>query len=233
MRVMPTVKFGDRFGIAFSGFGLDQHTLLEMCLELALQRDEKRGAIVTVPIGEAAWYDLGVVDLNLHLRVARQRGMPRFEQQVAVESKSGRHHPIQLEFQFLVVVGCVHGCPRFARLNLAHSEYDLGPFVEMLGQCRFESLAAATSIQLLVRFTPKSCRESRRPARPLCSQGFLSIHCLRPSRSADERRLERRSIPRLRENRVVFRVEMTPTRHRPRKTAPCLPYWVSISDKDL
>jgi len=67
MRVMPTVKFGDRFGIAFSGFGLDQHTLLEMCLELALQRDEERGAIVTVPIGEAAWYDLGVVDLNLHL----------------------------------------------------------------------------------------------------------------------------------------------------------------------
>src|SRR5271156_183783 len=136
MRVMPTVKFGDRFGIAFSGFGLDQRTLLEMCLELALQRDEERGAIVTVPIGEAAWYDLGVVDLNLHLRVARQRGIHRFEQQVAVESKSGRHHPIQLEFQFLVVVGCVHGCPRFAWLNLAHSEYDLGPFVEMLGHKR-------------------------------------------------------------------------------------------------
>ena len=73
---MPTVKFGDRFGIAFSGFGLDQHSLLEMCLELSLQRDEERGAIVTVPIGEAARYDLGIVDLNLHLRVARQRGSP-------------------------------------------------------------------------------------------------------------------------------------------------------------
>src|SRR5271156_5066991 len=132
MRIMPTVKFGDRFGIAF--FGIDQYTLLEMCLELALQRDEERGAIVTVPIGEAAWYDLGVVDLNLHLRVARQRGIHRIEQQVAVESKSSRHHPIQLEFQFLVVVGCVHGCPRFAWLNLAHSEYDLSSFVEMLDQ---------------------------------------------------------------------------------------------------
>ena len=81
MRVMPTVKFGDRFGIAFSGFGPDQNAFLEMCLELALQRDEERSAIVTMPIGEAARHDLGVVDLNLHLRVARQRGIHRIEQQ--------------------------------------------------------------------------------------------------------------------------------------------------------
>ena len=96
---MPTVKFGDRFGIAFSGFGLDQHTLLEMCLELALQRDEERSAIVTVPIGEAAWCDLGVVDLNLHLRVARQRGNLSYSRllganappSIAVNARDPRH----------------------------------------------------------------------------------------------------------------------------------------------
>src|SRR6185312_11125858 len=75
MRVMPAMKFGDRFGVAFSGFGLDQHTLLEMCFELALQRDEECSAIVTMPIGEAARHDLSIVDLNLYLRVARQRGI--------------------------------------------------------------------------------------------------------------------------------------------------------------
>src|ERR1700678_1167007 len=156
MRVMPTAKFGDRFGIAFSGFGLDQHSLLEMCLELTLQRDEERGAIVTVPIGEAAWYDLGVVDLDLHLRVAWQRGIHRLEQQVAVESKSGRHHPVQLEFQFFVVVGCVHGCPRFAWLNLAHAEYDLGPFVEMLGQCQMRPRAKSARLPLYPK--QQTCR---------------------------------------------------------------------------
>ena len=48
--VMPTVKFGNRFGIAFSGFGPDQNAFLEMCLELALQRDEERSAIVTIQL---------------------------------------------------------------------------------------------------------------------------------------------------------------------------------------
>src|SRR5262245_813126 len=70
MRVMPAVKFGDRFGVAFPGLGLHQHALLEMRFELTLQRDEERRSVVAVPVGEAAGYDLGVVDLHLHLRVA-------------------------------------------------------------------------------------------------------------------------------------------------------------------
>ena len=72
MRIMPAVEFGDRLGIAFAGLGLDQHAFLEMRLELALQRHEKRRAVVAMPIGEAARHDLGVVDLHLDLRVARQ-----------------------------------------------------------------------------------------------------------------------------------------------------------------
>ena len=56
MRVMAAMESGDRFGITFTGLGLDQHAFLEMRLELTLQRDEERR-----------------LDLHLHLQITRQR----------------------------------------------------------------------------------------------------------------------------------------------------------------
>ena len=105
MRVMAAMESGDRFGITFTGLGLDQHALLEMRLEYSLQRDEEGGAVVAVPVGEAAGHDLGIVDLHLHLRVARQRGVQRLQQQVAVKAVPRRHEAVELELEILVVVG--------------------------------------------------------------------------------------------------------------------------------
>jgi hypothetical protein len=41
------------------------------------------------------------------------------------------------------------------------------------GDVRFGSLAAAAQLNGGVRFTPKSCRDSRRPARPLWAMSGL------------------------------------------------------------
>jgi len=71
MRVMPTVEFGCRLGIALASFRSDQHAFLKMGLEDALQRNEKRCAIVTMPICVASRHDLGVLYLHLYLRIPR------------------------------------------------------------------------------------------------------------------------------------------------------------------
>jgi hypothetical protein len=70
---MAAMESGDRFGIKFTGLGVDQYAFLEMRLELTLQRDEERRAVMVMPVGEAARHDLGIVDLHFHLRITRQR----------------------------------------------------------------------------------------------------------------------------------------------------------------
>src|SRR6476661_5987190 len=57
-----------------------------------------------MPVGVAAGHDLGVVDLHLRLRIARQRGVQRVEQQIAVEAVTRRHDAVELELQLLVVL---------------------------------------------------------------------------------------------------------------------------------
>ena len=61
MGVMPTVEFSYRLGITLASVRLDQHAFLKVSLEDALQRHEKRRAIVTVPICVASRHNLGVV----------------------------------------------------------------------------------------------------------------------------------------------------------------------------
>src|ERR1700674_4769750 len=91
VRIVPAVELRDRLGIALAGLGLDQHAFLEVRLEQSLQRHEKRRAVVAMPVGVTARHDLGVVDLHLYLWIARQRGVERVEQQVAVEAMPRRH----------------------------------------------------------------------------------------------------------------------------------------------
>lgn len=105
MRVVPTMKFGDRLGITFAGFRPHQGALLEMCFEQSLQRYEKCRAVVAMPVGVTAGHDFGIVDLYFNLRVARQRRIKAIEKKVAMETMSGRHNALELELQILVVVG--------------------------------------------------------------------------------------------------------------------------------
>src|SRR5258706_7118270 len=71
VRVVSAVKLRDRLRVHVSGFGFDQDSFLEMGLEDALQHDKEGRAVMAVPVGVAAGRDLGVIDLNLDLRVAR------------------------------------------------------------------------------------------------------------------------------------------------------------------
>jgi len=110
------MEFGDRFGIAFAGLGLDQHAFLKVGLEQPLQRHEERRAVVAMPVGIAARHDLGIVDLHFNFGIARQRRIERVEQQITVEAVARRHEPRELEFQVLVVVElALHGCLRDGR----------------------------------------------------------------------------------------------------------------------
>src|SRR5690242_14590570 len=104
MRVMPAVEFGYRFGIALAGLRLYQHAFLKMRFEQTLQRHKKSCAVMTVPIGIAAWHDLGIVDLHLDLGIARQRTVERVQQQVAVEALTGRDNAIELKLETFIVV---------------------------------------------------------------------------------------------------------------------------------
>src|SRR5258705_3724115 len=64
MRIVPAMEFRDRLGIDLAGRGLHD-AVLEMSLELALQCDEERRAVVDMPICKAARHDLRAVDLHL------------------------------------------------------------------------------------------------------------------------------------------------------------------------
>ena len=70
MRVVPTMKFGDRLGITFASFRLHQNSLLEMRFEQSLQRYEKCRAVVAMPVGVSAGHDLVIGDLYIYLLVA-------------------------------------------------------------------------------------------------------------------------------------------------------------------
>ena len=105
MRIVPTMKFGDRLGITVASFRLHQNALLEMSFEQSLQRYEKCRAVVAMPVGVSAGHDFGIVDLYLYLRVARQRRIKAIEKKVAMETMSRRHNAVELELQTLVVVG--------------------------------------------------------------------------------------------------------------------------------
>jgi len=105
MRIVPTMKIGDRLGITFASFRLHQNALLEMSLEQSLQRYEKCRAVVAMPVGISAGHDFGIVDLYFYLRVARQRRIEGIEKKVAMETMSRRHNAVELELQILVVVG--------------------------------------------------------------------------------------------------------------------------------
>src|SRR6188768_3353979 len=97
MRIVPTMKFGDRLEITFASFRLHQNALLEMRFEQSLQRYEKCRAVVAMPVGESAGHDFGIIDLHFYLRVARQRGIKTIEKKVAMETMAGRHDALELE----------------------------------------------------------------------------------------------------------------------------------------
>src|SRR5436309_15836611 len=112
MRIVPAMELRDRLRIDIAGPGLHQYALFEMRLELALQRDEERRAVVTMPVGVAARHDLGVVDLHFDLRVPWDRGVELVEQQVAEEIVPRRNEAVELELEILVSVACrVHAIP--------------------------------------------------------------------------------------------------------------------------
>src|SRR5512136_2407247 len=91
MWVMPAVEFGNRLGIALAGLRLDQNAFLKMRLEQALECHEKRRAVMAMPICVASWHNLSIVNLHLHLRIARQRAIKCVEQKIAVKTCTGRH----------------------------------------------------------------------------------------------------------------------------------------------
>ena len=108
MRVVSAMEFRDRLGIDVAGLGLHQHAILEMCFELPLQRDEKRRAVVAMPVGEATRHDLGIVDLHFDVRVLRDRRIELVEQHMTEEAAPGRNQAVELELEVLVVVGRMH-----------------------------------------------------------------------------------------------------------------------------
>ena len=109
MRVVPTMKFGDRLGITFAGFRLHQNAFLEMRFERSLQRYEKCRAVVAMPVGVSAGYDFGIINLHFYLRVARQRRIKAIEKKIAMETMSERHNALELELQIFVIIGsCMH-----------------------------------------------------------------------------------------------------------------------------
>src|SRR5262245_39522006 len=92
VRIMPAMELGDRFGIALAGLCLHQNAFLKVGFEKTLQGNEKRGAVVTMPVREASRHNFRVVDLYLHLRIPWQRTVERIEQQVSMETMTGWHH---------------------------------------------------------------------------------------------------------------------------------------------
>jgi hypothetical protein len=52
VRVVAAVEFADRLGIDVAGFRANEHAFLEVRLELPLQHDEERRAVVAVVIGK-------------------------------------------------------------------------------------------------------------------------------------------------------------------------------------
>ena len=105
MRIVPTMKFGDRLGIAFASFRLHQDTFLEMRFEHALQCHEKCRAVVAMPVGVPAGHDLGIVDLHFDLRVTRQRRIKVIEKKIAMEAMSRWYNALELKLQIAVAVG--------------------------------------------------------------------------------------------------------------------------------
>src|SRR5712691_3136442 len=104
MRVMSAMKLRDRFRVHVSGFGFDQDSFLEMRLEDSLQHDEEGRAVVAVPVGVAAERDLGVIDLDFDLRVARYRGKKLIKQNIAMQFLAQLGVATQLKFEVWIVV---------------------------------------------------------------------------------------------------------------------------------
>ena len=79
MRIMPAVELGNWLRVAFAGFRIHQYAFLEVRLEKTLQGDEKRRAVMTMPVRIASWHNLRVVDLRLHLRITGKRTVKGIE----------------------------------------------------------------------------------------------------------------------------------------------------------
>src|SRR5262245_2822064 len=89
MGIVTAMELADRLGVHISSLGLHQNAFFELGLEDALQRDEERRAVVAMPVGVAARSDLGVVDLNLCLRVLRQECIGLIEEHVSKQLLAG------------------------------------------------------------------------------------------------------------------------------------------------
>ena len=83
--IVTAVELGDRLRIDVTGLGLDQNAFLEFRFEDALQGDEERRTVVTVPVRIGARRDLGVVDLDLDLRILRDGRVQLIEEDVPKE----------------------------------------------------------------------------------------------------------------------------------------------------
>src|SRR5262249_21294641 len=94
VRIMPAVELGNWLGVALAGFRLHQYAFLEVGLEKTLQGDEKRRAVMTMPVRIASRHNFRVVDLYLHLGITGKRALKRIEQQVARETMAGWHHAL-------------------------------------------------------------------------------------------------------------------------------------------
>src|SRR5581483_1454327 len=112
MRIVSAVKFRNRLGIAVAGFRLHQNTFLKMGLEETLECDEKRGAVVTVPVGVSVRHNFGIINLDFHLRIAGKGCVKRIEKQIAMKTVPRRHDPIKLELEvFVVICSAEHFAP--------------------------------------------------------------------------------------------------------------------------
>src|SRR5262249_33305090 len=79
VRIMPAVELGNWLRVALASFRLHQYAFLEVRLEKTLQGDEKRRAVMTMPVRIASWHNFRVVDLHLHLRITGKRTVKRIE----------------------------------------------------------------------------------------------------------------------------------------------------------
>src|SRR5262245_1510617 len=89
MGIVTAMELADRFGVHVASFGLHQNPFLKLGLEDALQRDEEGRAVVAMPVGVSSRRDFGVVDLNLRLRILRQRRIELIEQHVSKQLLAG------------------------------------------------------------------------------------------------------------------------------------------------
>src|SRR4029078_5759933 len=104
MRVVAAVKFPNRLGIDVARLRLDQRALLEVCLEQTLRADEECRAVVTVPIGVTARYNLGAEDPDLGFRIQRQRSIDGIKQHIAPVLFTWLEKAVEVKLQIFILV---------------------------------------------------------------------------------------------------------------------------------